>query len=183
MILTYLKESAGRHLFGIAVAVGLLIAGRSYLAEHDARLIAEQTIKTAQVQIDSLQKQSAVITQAGQQKVMVLQKQAEAVKTPAQAIAALPAVSTVDLHPAALPDAPSAVQVDALPLYQELNTCKQDAVNLGVCGANLDIEKQVTAQKDVEITALKKKPGFWHRVRQTAEMVAIGAALGYAAHR
>lgn len=181
-----IQDLVKKHILGVLVAAALLLAGHSYMAEHDARLVAEQTIKTAQTQIDGLQKQQQIAEQAGQAQIAVLQKQAAAVKTPAQAVQAIqaaPDLSALPLNVRPAPGLPDAVTVDALPLYQELNTCKQDAVNLGVCSTKLDLQTQIDKDKDTQITALKKKPGFWKRVKTTAEVVGVGIAIGYAAHR
>lgn len=186
-ILGYLKTSAGKHVFFIALLIAGIMLGRSWLAEHDARLTADSAVKTAQTEIATLQQQQVTATQAAKVQVIALQSQAAAVKTAPQAIAALPTVSA-DLHaetiPAeALPDAPQKVAVDAVPLYQQLNECKQTAVNLNACEINLGFEKQINADKDTEISALKAKPGFWHRVKTTAITVGIGVAVGYVLHR
>ena len=183
-IINYLKTTAGKHVFFIVLAVVAFIVGRSWLQEHDARLQADATVKTAQTTIDTLAKQQTATAQAAKVEVTVLQKQADAVKTPLEAAKALPTVETQPLNAVSLPDAPTKVSVDVMPLFQSLSTCKQDAVNLGACGKELDIEKQIDGQKDVEITALKKKPGFWHRVKTTLITLGVGTAAGYAiAHR
>lgn len=179
-----------------AVIVLMLTLGVvAYRQEHAARILAEQTVKTAQVQIDALQKQSAAAAQAGQVQITKLQAQAKAVKTPAQAITALeldPALRARPAFAALTPDGPptpvpDAVTVEAVPLFAELNQCKQDAVNLGVCSTKLNIAEEVGTEKDTQIKALKKKKGFWARVKKdvidTTVTVGIGIALGYVAHR
>lgn len=178
-LISYLKTTAGKHVFAIALSVVAIISFRSYMAEHDARLIADQQVKAAQSQIDTLQKQQVQADKAAKIQVVRLQAKAAEVKTAPEAIAALPSVSVEQLKARALPDAPSAVSVEAVPLYQELNKCKQDAVNLGACSVKLDLQQKIDADKDVQITALKKKPGFWHRVKSTAITLGIGAAAGY----
>lgn len=182
-ILNYLKSRASKHVLGIVVAAGVVLAGHSWLAEHDARMIAEQTVKAVQTNIDSLQKQSQIVQQAGQVQIAALAKQAAAVKTPAQAIQAIPTIADAPLNVRPAPGLPDAVTVDALPLFQELNACKQTAVGLGVCTTRMDLQTKIDADKDQQITALKQKPAFWKRTKTTAEVLAIGAALGYAAHR
>lgn len=189
-ILTYLKTTASAHLVIIGLAVVGFVFFRSFMAEHDARLQADTTVKSAQTQIQSLQAQQATVTKDAAVTVTVLQKEAAAVKTPVQAVQALQtpapdmAETVAPLEVAALPDAPGRVSVNALPLNQDLNTCRQDAVNLGACTSTLGLEKQIEAQKDIEIVALKKKPGFWHRVKTTLITLGIGTAAGYAiAHR
>jgi len=167
----------------IIVGVVVIIMFVSALREHDVRILAEQTVKQSQDRIADLQKQSEDVKKAGDAAIAKLRAQRKEVKTPTQAIAALPSVSPEPLAPAPLPDAPDRVAVDALPLFQELNQCKQCEANLSTDEAQLQLDKQVEAEKDTQIKALKKKPAFWHRVAKTAEVLAIGAAIGYAAHR
>lgn len=168
--------------FGV-LAIGVL--GYSALREHDARILAEQTVHESQGRVAVLEKQSQDVVQAGAVQIAKLQKEAKAVKTPAQAIEAIkaPDFSDIQLNPSPLPDAPDKVAVDAVPLFKELNKCEQCSSSLATATAELDLEKKVEAEKDVQITALKKKPSFWHRVEKTAEVLAIGGAIGYAAHR
>jgi hypothetical protein len=196
-ILNWLKTYAATHV-GYLVIIGVvLFAGRMYMQEHDARVKADATVKTAHTAIDGLQKQQSVTAQTAKVEVTVLQKQAEAVRTTPEAVAALPSVETQPLNAEIVPDAPSRVAVDAVPLFQELSVCKQCSVKLDAAGKELDLQKQITAQKDVQIAALKKKPGFMTRVvkglkvvgcagagaaagsiTKTAEGAAIGAAAG-----
>lgn len=161
----------------------LALCGAAWLEEHDARIKAEVTVQASQTQIDSLQKQKDAADSAAKQQIAALQKQAKAVKTPAQAVQAIPALTDVPLNMRQVPGLPDAVTVDALPLFQQLNECKQDAVNLSACSTKLDLEQKIDADKDVQITALKKKPGFWTRVKDTAITVGIGVAAGYVLHR
>jgi len=183
LIINYLKTSATGHVLGIALAAFAVIAGHSWLAEHDSRMIAEQTVKTSQAAIDNLQKQQQAAVQAGQIQIAALQKQAATVKTPAQAIQAIPMLTDIPLNVRPAPGLPDSVTVSAVPLFEELNMCKQDAVNLGVCSTKLDLQTKIDGDKDTQITALKKKPAFWARVKTTLEVTAIGIAIGYAAHR
>ena len=183
MLLAFLEK----HGWGLVVTLAVLFAGHSWLVEHDNRIIAEQTVKTAQVQIDSLQKQQQATAQVAQAQIVTLKKQAAVVKTPAQAIAAIPALTDVPLNTRAVPGSHTEVMVDVVPLFQELNQCKQDAVALNACSVQLADEQKIDAQKDVQIKALKKKKGFWARVKKdvidTAVTVGIGLVAGYALHR
>lgn len=171
--------------FGLFLAVGFV----AWTQEHDARILAEQTVKTSQIQIDSLQKQKAAVDTVAQSQIAVLKKQAAAVKTPAQAIPEIPKLSDIPLNVRTVPGLPDAVTVDALPLFKELSECKQDAVALAACSAKLDLDQKIDADKDTQITALKQKSkrGFWARLKKdvidTAVTVGIGVAAGYALHR
>jgi hypothetical protein len=187
--MNFLKTNAG-HVLGAILAVVAIIVFHSWIAEHDARIKAEDAIKTAQTQIAGLEQQQTQTASQAAVQVTTLQKQAKAVVTVKQAEDALPTVET-DLHPEALPDPNAAplqdasqkIAVDAVPLYQELNSCRQCSVNLGAAQTELALQKQIDVEKDTEIKALKAKPSFWHRVKTTAETVGIGVAVGYALHR
>jgi hypothetical protein len=136
----------------------------SWREEHDARLVSEVKVHAAEDLVKSLQQQIQDRDAASAQQIALLKKQAAAVTTPPQAIAAIPQISNVPLNARVLPDSPTQVGVDALPLFQELSACRQQSVTLGTCQADLKDSQAVIAQKDVEIVALKKKPGFWKTV-------------------
>jgi hypothetical protein len=173
------KALIKEHALGLIVAALLVFGGRVWLMDHDARLRAESDVKAAQSKIESLQKQQNTVAQAAKVQVIQLKTEAAAVKTTEQAIAKLPDVEIVPLNATALLDAPEKAAVDAVPLYQTLNTCKQCSVNLDAATQELDLQKQITAEKDTEITALRKKPSFLHRLGRAAKIV--GCAAGGAA--
>lgn len=157
------------HVFYLAlIAVGL-IGGYSWLKEHDARLASDAQVKTAQGQIKQIQNQ----TKAQLQQVKTIVVQA---KTPVQQVAAIPQLADVPLNariaPTLAPQAP-AVTVDLQPLMTELVQCKECDLKLTQC-------QQISVEKDKEITALKAKPSFWHRVKVTSEVVGIGIGIGLA---
>lgn len=169
---------------GYLIIIGvLLFAGRVWLQEHDARLRADAQVQTAQATIRNLEQQQAETARQAKSQTIVLEKEAATVKTPAQAIKAViqptPDLQTeaAPLDATVLPDAPDRLAVKALPLYQTLNACKVDRINLQACGKELDIQKQITAEKDVQIIALKK-PGFFHRLGKTAKIIGCAAAGG-----
>jgi hypothetical protein len=194
----YLQSSFVKHLLFVAALVAVFIVGRSWLQEHDARLNAEATVRNAQTAIVSLQAQKADVAKTAQAQVVILQREAAAVTTAPQAVAALPTVEApgVNIHAEALQDAPATattpavegrIAVDAVPLYQELNVCKQDAVKLDACTKELAIGEAIGKQKDIQIVALRAKPSFWHRVETAAKIggaIAAAGGIGYVAgHR
>lgn len=175
-----------KHFEALLVGFGALVlalATVAFVQEHDARILAEQTVHQSQDRVAVLEKDKQDVQAAGDMQIAKLQKQAQTVKTPAQAIQAIPALSDVPLNARPVPGVPTAVTVDAVPLFNELNSCKQDAVNLNTCSLQLGDEQKIEAEKDIQITALKKKPGFFKRLEHEAEVLAIGVAIGYAAHR
>jgi hypothetical protein len=179
-IFKYLETSAGKHLLAVVLLAVAVFVGRSWLQEHDARLISDMRVKAAESTITTLEKQQSQVVQAAKVQVIQLKQEAKAVNTPSEALTALPQVESVPLEAVALPDAPGRAAVDIVPLYQSLNTCKQDAVNLAACGTELSLEKQITGEKDIQIAALKKKPGFFKRLGKAAKVIACAGAGGAA---
>jgi hypothetical protein len=175
--MNFIKTNAG-HILGFLLLVVAVIVFHSWLGEHDARLVADGQVKAAQATIDTLKSQQSALTEAAKVEVTVLQKAAAEVKTAPEAIAALPSVAVVPIEAEAIPDAPDRTSVLAVPLYQDLNSCKQCTVNLDATTKKLNLQVEIDAEKDTEITALKKKPGFWHRVKETSITLGIGAGIG-----
>lgn len=171
------------YIVGIVAAL-LLIGGYCWLQEHDARIKAEVTAKESQARVVTLEQDKVDIKKATAAKVVVIERKAAEVKTPAQAIAAIPDVSNLPLNARPLPDMPTAVAVDAASLYQELAACRISEAKLEGCTELRAKDAEVIKEKDVQVAALKHPRSFWKRVGQTAEILAIGAAVGYAAaHR
>jgi len=165
----------------IGIILGLIflfIIFTTWRSEHDARLLAEVQIKQNEAQVKNLQQQIDARTVTATQAVAVIRKRSAEIKTPAQAIQAIPDLSTLQLNSRPLPDNPNQAGVDVLPLIQELTQCRTNAIDLALCRTNLGDQVQITAQKDLEITALKKKPNFWHRVWSGTKKVAIGVGIG-----
>lgn len=182
-LLAFLKANAG-HFIGAALLCVALLGFRSWLTEHDARLVADGAVKTAQAQVATLQAQQATVTQAAKVQIVQLQAAAVAVKTAPEAIAALPLVETPDavkaLDVQTIPDSPDRVSVNAVPLYDEANSCKQTEVDGAACATKLALQVQIDEDKDEEIAALKKKPGFWKTFGKTAKVIGCSAAGGAA---
>lgn len=169
------------HLFYWVLFAVALFAFRTWIVDHDARLLAEQTIKQSEKAISDLRAQIATRSAQAQTAKQAIIREVAAAKTPEQQIAEIPRLTLRPLNPEPLPDAPSAVKVELEPLIEQLAACKTDALDLGVCHANLDSQDLIDSAKDEEIAALKKKPNFWHRLAADAKKIAIGAAIGGAA--
>lgn len=174
----YLRVHLGYIVLILIAAIATHVIFATWRAEHDARLVSEVKVHAAEDQVKSLQQQMQDRDAATAQQISALRRQADAVKTPTQAIAAIPEVSNVPLNARVLPDNPMQVGVDAVPLFQELSACREQSVTLGACQANLKDTQSVVVQKDAEVVALKKKPGFWHRLGSGAKKLAIGVAVG-----
>jgi hypothetical protein len=175
----YLKT----HAWYLAVISIALVAGRSWIQEHDARLLAEQTARVAEQKFQDYQKQVDALNAVRDSRIAAIQKQAAAVKTPAQAITAIPDVSTLPLHATPVPTAPEAVQVDALALYQTLSACQVDRVKLDACTQSSSIkDEQITAQRST-ISELKRPKGFWKRLGSNLKWIGTAAGIGFALGR
>ena len=66
---------------------------------------------------------------------------------------------------------------DVLPLFDALVQGKEAEVNNAACQIDLTNEKQIVQDKNAEITALKKKPSFWSRIKHDAEVALFSAAV------
>lgn len=163
---------------GVVVFALLAVA----LREHDARLREDATIKAAQTGITAMQTQQSNIAKTAKTKVAALQQEATKIDTPSKAVEVLTTPSTAmipELQAEALPDT-ARVSVDALPLYQALNTCQQDKVNLSACSQELQLQKDIDVKKDEQLKAAEGKPSFWHRVGKVAKVTACAAGGGFA---
>lgn len=157
------------HIFYVVVICIGVIAFASWLSEHDARLRSDVAVSELETHI----RQNDATTFA---KVQTVTKVIRQVKTPAQAIAAIPDVSELPLNTRALPDAPTQVAVDAQPLFTELANCNIEKLELDSCNSDLHDTQQV-------VIALKKKPSFWHRVEKTSIIIGIAFGAGVLARR
>lgn len=172
------KHWALSHAVWIAAIAVALVMGHSMLAEHDARLQADAQIKISESQVKDLQAQIVATNAAAAQKVQTVVKIVHDVATPIQAVAAIPQLTNVPLNARVSPDNPAQISVDAVAFIGLLGQAKTDAINLAACTDNLTNQTAITAAKQIEILALKKKPAFWKRVEGTAKAVGIGIGVG-----
>lgn len=184
-VIAFIKAHDG--LLEVALIIVLSVVGVLAVKEYKARAAADATVKAAQTDIEALAKQQTNVVKVAKKQVSNLQAQAKSTDTPAKAIEVLTSPTPENMIPLeplkaeAIPDAPGRISVEALPLYQTLNACSIDKVNLSACTQELDLQKQITDKKDVQITALKQKPTFWHAVGKFAKVVgcsAVGGAAG-----
>jgi len=166
------------HLVWIAALSVALVLGHSWIQEHDARLLADAQVKQSSQIVKSLQDQIISVQNAAKQQTQVITRIVHDVKTPEQAIAAIPQLTDVPLNARPIPQAPGSVSVDVMPLVQALGECKVAQVNLQACQTELSAQEKIEEQKDIQIAALKKKPAFWKKVGTTLKTVGIGVAIG-----
>jgi preprotein translocase subunit Sss1 len=87
--------------------------------------------------------------------------------------------------PDSFPEAPRAQQAgiyfpsaDVKPLFDRLADCKATESQLSACQQNYHDMKE---ERDLAVKA--RRGSFWQRAKQIAIGIAIGGAIGYAAHR
>lgn len=177
-----------REKFGLCLILALLVAG-GYIGFELVK--AREAIIRTQAETDAIQREVKARDDgrkerdhAADEQIADLKAQAAQVRTPRQAVAAMPDVSKLPANifeeKGALPDAPSKFvipQESIVPLYKELATCRQDQVDLGRCRA--DLKDADTTRKDVEQQRDKweqtaKGGTKWQRVKRG--MVVIGCA-------
>lgn len=167
----------------VAIIVLLALGFKSYEGEHAARLKAEAAVASAQTQIVSLQQQISNRDKALASATAPIIKIIHDVKTVPQAVAALPQVVTapLPLPVVAQPDNTVIIPApDIIPLFDQVADDKLCRQLFTGSQADLADTKAIVTQQQAEITALKKKPAFWTRVKSTAIKVGIGVAIGVA---
>lgn len=177
------------------ILIGIGCVGvHAWIGEHDARLLAEQQVKSAAVALKSsqdaikgLQEQIAATDAQTASQIASLTKALQTVKTPQQVVTALPTVAPNLPTPAAVQTDNSLTfpAADVLPLFQDLADGKTAEVKLTQCQSDYTAEQQIVSQqtdqlkqKDATIAVLKKPAGFWHRVTGTLKAVGIGIGIG-----
>lgn len=170
----YIKTHA---FYLILIVIGVLCA-RAWLTEHDQRLQAQQTEKVAEAQIKDLQSAIELSKQQAEAAKAVVVKQVAAVKTAPQAVVEIPKLTDAPLNARVVPEDPTRVSVEFLPLVQELGAFKQASIDLGACVEQSKAKDQQLKAKDDIITAYKKPKGFWKRLKQDAEIAAISVGVG-----
>lgn len=174
------KEYAKQHIPAIVIAAAIVFGGRMYLLERDARLHADDAKAAAEANVKTLQSQQTAVTKSATAKLVILHDRAVSTDTPEKAIAAT--VETApELAAESLPNEPERVSVKAEPLFQDLNKAAEDAVSLKACEDSLSLQKQISLEKDKEVKAEERKPGFMHRLGKGLKVIgcsAGGAAVG-----
>lgn len=176
--MNWLETYAKTHLFYIILIVLGAFSLHVWLQEHDARVLADTTIKQQEVVVADLKKQIATTQVQAAQKVIVVKQVVARATTPKEVVATLPTLTELPLNAQPVPDSPTDVQVAAVPLVQLAGEAKEAKIQLEACQSVGELkDKQLTA-KDVEIVALKKKPKFLTRVKHVAEAVGVGVVIG-----
>lgn len=168
------------HFIYFALIAAILVFVHSWQSEHDQRVLADATIKSANQSIVTLQQQITTTNAKAASDQAALERALKLVRTPAQAVAAIPQLTDAPLNARTVANDPVDVTVAALPLIQVLGQAKETSIQLGACQSDLKNETAISAEKDTEIAALKKKPKFWHRIGNTLKIAGVGFAIGLA---
>jgi hypothetical protein len=170
------------HLIVAVLAVAITYgAAHAFWSEHEQHALAAQSLKAAQTTIDGLTRNIAAVNAQASSDRARLQRALASVKTPQQAIAAIPSVpliTNLPLNARIAPDNPTQVSVDAVALYTEINQCAQQTVALNACTQNVSDLTQIEAQQAAQIKVLKKKPTLLTRIKHVAEAVGVGVLIG-----
>lgn len=180
---TFLKFVDKPIIPACALVLVLVVYGSvTLLREHDARILADQHVKESAARVNDLELQIDGIERTSREKLAALQKLKSSVTTPAQAIAEIPKLTDVPLVTRVLPDSPSEVAVQAVPLFQDLAECKATGIKLDACTAEMALKGKIVTEEKGQVTALKSKGGnFWQRLGHGAKVIgcaAGGAAIG-----
>lgn len=173
-----LKSHVATHVFYIVGIAFMVLCGRIWLQEHDARMATDAKLAVSQKQEQALQAQITQLNAQAAVKVAAVKKQVAAIKTTPQAIAAIPSLSSLPLMERAIPAIPDAVAVNAVALAQELGECKEAEINLGACEQTNTRMAEIHTEDQQQIMVLRKKPKFWRRVGSTIKSGSIFISIG-----
>lgn len=166
------------HLFYVLLfGMGLFFV-HEWVAEHDARVIADNTVKQSMVQVATLQAQINTIPAQTAAKVQTIVKVVHDAQTPAQVVAAIPSLTDLPLQTRVIPGNTVDVEVAAQPLMQLVGELKTTEVQLGACQQKDSLKDQQIVELNTTIKALKKKPNFIHRITSVAKAVGVGIGIG-----
>lgn len=175
-----MKTHAAYIAAAVVIAILLTFGFTAWRQEHDARLIAEVKVESAERTIDHLYTDIQTITAQRDSRLASLEKQRKTTTTPVAAIAAIPDLSTIPLSARPVPEDLTRVSVDAMQLFTELNSCRQTEIKLDACTQTAAKTADIVAEKTAEVVALKKKPSIWKRFTSTLKAVGIGVGIGMA---
>jgi hypothetical protein len=195
-------EAAAGALFLMAAAFGHSI----WLQEHDDRIKAQADVAATEKAFDQLASDRKSHEAADQARDQVSAKQLEAmqslaskIQTPAEIARwipqqlGLPQPITISVPPATPqnphPDATATIPVADLPsLRDSIEKCKEDAVRLSTCQADLSSRASQMADADKQIKGLEGQVGdlrvelkggtFWKRIKRAGKWLGYGAAAG-----
>jgi predicted small secreted protein len=191
-----------KHLIAPAIALVIIaLCVSAYVSEHVDRIKAEAAIGAKQQIIAERDKVTADFIQALKDQAAKVTKPEQVaaalpqvIQLPAPVVQVQDRLSQSDANlskgSTVLPDAAYTKtgitpqsgdliipKIDVVPLYQQLNTCKQNDALLSTCQQNL---KDTKGERDEALTAVKGG-SFFTRVKRNAKWFALGGAVGAAA--
>ncbi len=176
----------------LAVLAVVLVAGREWLLEHDARLRAEQFSADAKQMIADWKSSQQQRTVQAAQQTAVIRKQQQATKTPQQAaenlVKLLDLPKAIEVTPVTIPAGNMLLPVeDVAPLYNAAAEGKVCAVQLAACTANLEDEKRISGKLEDENKKWQTAAGhhgffgkLWGGTKKVG-IVVVAIAAGYLA--
>lgn len=175
---------------GILLVVLGAIGGYSLMQEKMARASLEAMLKADDARFAKLEADMATRDKQAQDSIAMAQKHAATVKTPQDAIPEINALAGFPV-PIALPlvwqrgQSIAIPEEDILPLFQKLETCKEQEILLGACQADridLQVKAQLlTAERDQAVSTVRGGT-FWQRFRKNAKWVAVVGGVGFASY-
>lgn len=197
-------------ILGAVALVAVILIGRAWLQEHDARLQAEArstldkqkaddaqaiigSANNAKSQADATLK--ATLASIAQQRTIVVTPQQAA--TVANTLPNLPKPVEAKEVPATA-TAPASQEIvipkEDIPAFQKYKLdCDANAATLNACQLNTAQDKIIADEGAVKLRAMTddrdswkataKGGTFWHRLKHDAVQIGISAAVGYAAGR
>jgi hypothetical protein len=171
------------HFFWLAViAIGAL-AFHEHEQAAQAIAAADAVTRTSQQAIMALEQQIAARTSAAQKADAVIITQQRMVRTPVQAVSALPDVSALPVAIRAMPSGPDYVlpAPDLVPLYQTLADGRKCAIDLAACAGNYHDQQAINVQQALEVQAWKKaaRGTFWRNAWKALKIAVPVAVTGY----
>jgi len=193
-----LNTTVHRILLAAALVAVALLADAWRTAHHDTVQLTT-TLFTQKVAIEQAANREKQRDTELAAVLALIARQKRAVQTPQQAAIAIPSVlpplplpisiHLPDLSPSSKPydDLPATVsipQADLKPLYDELQDCRANSLEITAVKQNLSDEKlqnaALTHQRDAALTAARGGT-FWQRLKRQTKWFAIGIAIGAAA--
>jgi hypothetical protein len=172
-----------------------VLAGRSWLAAHDAAVHLAATLEAQRrvvAEADERQRQRDASLASALSQISAAKRR---VNTPAKAASEIPQAlpplpQPIALHlPAPTPELPeppaiaTVPQADLKPIYDYLEDCRACQISLSAARENLTDEHAklaaVSAERDAAIRAARGG-GFWSRLGRNAKWFALGAAAALA---
>jgi len=179
-----------------ALILLVLLAGRSWLAAHDAAIQLAATLRAQEkvlAEANQRQRERDASLAAALAQINAAKRR---VTTPAQAVAEIPDAlpplpKPVEIQiPPPTPEQPeppavaTVPQADLKPIYDYLQDCRACQVSLAATRENLADERTklaaVTTERDAAIQAARGGT-FWTRLKRNAKWFALGAAAAAAA--